>query len=70
MSIDDFVDHLYTYLYVYMVVSGIMARLYWRIKQAGRWTWKPLVGKRFTSEEIARELIVYQKCLDPEGEEE
>jgi len=41
MSIDDFVDHLYTYLYVYMLVSGIMARLYWRIKQAGRWTWTP-----------------------------
>ena len=29
-------------LYVYMYTGYIMAKLYWRYKKNGKWTWKPL----------------------------
>ena len=45
-----------------------MAKLYWRVKLNEKWTWKPLVGKWMTADEIVRDLIVYSKCLDPEEE--
>lgn len=35
-------QNLYTNLYVYKSPSSDMARLYWRVKKEGKWTWKPV----------------------------
>lgn len=32
---------MYTNLYVYKAPSSDMARLYWRVKKNGKWTWTP-----------------------------
>lgn len=34
---------MYTYLYVYRSPSSDMARLYWRVKKNGKWTWRSAV---------------------------
>lgn len=34
-------QNLYTNLYVYKSLSSDMARLYWRVKKNGKWTWTP-----------------------------
>lgn len=47
-----------------------MVKLYWRVKVNRKWSWKPLVGKWMTADDIVRDLIAYNKCEDPMGEEE
>lgn len=48
--------------------GSVMAKLYWRIKKNGKWTWKPVRGNWMTSKEIASDLIFYSKAFDPEEE--
>ena len=38
-------------LYVYMYTGYIMAKLYWRYKKNGRWTWAPVeLGNRIDAD--------------------
>ena len=46
---------MYTRLYVYKPTGTNMAKLYWRYKKEGKWTWKPLeINDEFTMTLIDR----------------
>ena len=45
-----------------------MAKLYWRLKRRGKWTWKPVDFGRFSQKEIVRELLFYNKIKLEEEE--
>ncbi len=46
-----------------------MAKLYWRLKLDGKWSWKPVKFGRLSQEEVVRELIFYNKIERPEEDE-
>ena len=47
-----------------------MARLYWRVKRDGKWTWIPVqVPENRSMKEIISEMIDFEMILPLEGNE-
>ena len=59
---------MYTYLYVYKSLSSDMAKLYWRHKKNGKWTW--IAASIVHEEWTADELTVYIDNVPGKEEEE
>jgi hypothetical protein len=49
---------MYTYFYVYKTLRLFMsAKLYWRIKKNGKWTWQAAIYDLHLSEELMTEHV-------------
>lgn len=48
-----------------------MAKLYWRVKRDGKWTWSPVRSHpKGTMDEVIQELLEYDQILPPVEESE